>query len=588
VGTPENHAYPGRGGPRLPEMKRQELSIFEQLLRGRRTAAAALLATAAFVASARAAAVEPWSDADPRGPLARLSLSDTTGFRGGAEYRANAVSIRPLDLASDRDRHFAGIEHRLRLDAGIDYQDKVRLFTSVDVLDGALWGDNGTINDPATTTSGANVSTLNPNITTSCVTQRPGESPTQPKSYRLGVCDTEPIFVRRIFGDLTTPVGLLRIGRQPFTEGNSVTVNDGDGRKNRFGFARRGNSADRILFATKPLEAFKPKAERDRSETKGVFLILAYDRLVTDHLQRFSDDLHGWITAVRWLEPKHQFGEDFEARLYHAYRWSKANDTGVSALGARFMSKLGDLHLGAEGAFITGSTREIGEAFRVVTNDPSEAQDVRQFGGRIVAKWDPPILNKMLSLYLEGDYASGDSDPQARSPLTQFRFADDANVGLLLFEHVLAYQSARAAAAGVRILRDLGAPSYPNEQIATRGAFTNAAAIFPQVDVRPLENLLLRGGVLFAWAPAKVVDPLQSVQRRDGVRIEDDLVNFAGGSADGRYYGTELDARIQYRMFNHFAADLEGAVLFPGSALQDANGDAVNSYLLQARGTFSF
>jgi len=32
VGTPENHAFPGRGGTRLPEMKRQELSIFEQLL----------------------------------------------------------------------------------------------------------------------------------------------------------------------------------------------------------------------------------------------------------------------------------------------------------------------------------------------------------------------------------------------------------------------------------------------------------------------------------------------------------------------------------------------------------------------------
>jgi len=32
VGTPENYAFPGRGGTRLPEMKRQELSIFEQLL----------------------------------------------------------------------------------------------------------------------------------------------------------------------------------------------------------------------------------------------------------------------------------------------------------------------------------------------------------------------------------------------------------------------------------------------------------------------------------------------------------------------------------------------------------------------------
>ena len=32
VGTPENHAFPGRGGTPFPEMTRQELSIFEQLL----------------------------------------------------------------------------------------------------------------------------------------------------------------------------------------------------------------------------------------------------------------------------------------------------------------------------------------------------------------------------------------------------------------------------------------------------------------------------------------------------------------------------------------------------------------------------
>ena len=60
---------------------------------------------------------------------------------------------------------------------------------------------------------------------------------------------------------------------------------------------------------------------------------------------------------------------------------------------------------------------------------------------------------------------------------------------------------------------------------------------------------------------------------------------FAGG-APGRFYGTELDGRLQYRLFDHFIADLEGAVLFPGNVFQDANGDAVRSVLVQARATF--
>lgn len=545
-------------------------------------ACAAIVAALAWAGPARA--VEPWSDPDPAGPPERLTLGPSTGFRGGVEYRANGVAVRPLDLASTRERHFSLIEHRLRLDAGIDHEDKVRLNTSFDIMDGVLWGDNGTVLDQAEPTVGANVGTVNPSTTGSCMSLRPGEPSQEATSYHYGLCKADPVFVRRLYGDVITPVGLLRIGRQAFTEGASISVNDGDGRKNRFGFARRGNSADRILFATKPLEAFKPPAERDKTETKGVFLILAYDRLVTDDPQRFKDDLHGWITALRWLEPEHAYGSDFEARVYHAYRFSRANDTNVHAFGGRLMSKLrGDLTAGIESAFILGSTREVSEAFRVISNDPAVDQPIRQLGARAVVRYDKP----QYTVYLEGDYASGDSDPSARSALTQFRFADDTNVGLLLFEHVLAYQSARAAAAGVALLRDLGAPSYPTDQIATRGAFTNAAALFPQVDVRPAQNLLLRGGVLFAWAPGKVVDPLRSIQRRDGNQLDDDLVNFAGGRP-GRYYGTELDLRVQYRMFDHFAADLEGAVLFPGSALEDANGDAVNSFLGQARGTFFF
>jgi hypothetical protein len=542
------------------------------------------LALAGALATSSAAAVEPWSDPDPPDRPPRISLSPSYGVRGRAEYRTNAVAVRPLDLAGVRDRHFSVIEHRLRLDGFIDYEDKVRLHTSWDVLDAVMWGDNGQLGQAPEPTDGANVTTRNPNVATPCIALRPGDSPTQPQSYNYGLCPTDPVYIRRLYGDIVTPVGLFRIGRQPFTEGASIAVNDGDGRKNRFGFARRGNSADRILFATKPLEAFKPKGERDRSETKGVFLIAAYDRLVTDDPMRFSDDLHGYISAVRWLEPEHAYGKDFEARVFHAYRWDRANDTSIHAVGGRVMSTLPyDLHAGIEVTAITGSTREVSRAFGVITNDPAVDQPIRQFGGRAVVRWD----QRLYTLYLEGDYASGDSDPQTRTPLTQFRFAEDTNVGLLLFKHVLAYQSARSAASGVALMRDLGAPSYPTDAIATRGAFVNAAALFPQVDVRPIDNLLLRGGVLFAWAPARVNDPITSLQRRDGNRIDDDLVNFAGGRP-GNYYGTELDLRIQYRMFDHFAADLEGAVLFPGSALEDDNGDAVRSYLAQARGTFFF
>ncbi len=543
-----------------------------------------LLAALLLSVAKPAAAAEPWSDPDPPAPPARVVLTPGSdlGFRGAAEYRVNAVSVTPIDLASTTDKDYQVIDQRLRLDAGIDYRDVVRITTSVDALDGVLWGDNGTRGTAPEPTSGSAVATTNPNVSTSCITLKPGATPTEPTSYHYGLCPGDAVFVRRIYGDVMTPVGLLRIGRQPFTEGASIAVNDGDGRRNRFGVAGIGNSADRVLFATKPLEAFVPPARRDKSLTKGLFLILAYDRLVTGDPMDFGSNLHDWITALRLLVPRFRGGGDFEARVYHAYRWSDVNDTSVSALGTRVMGRFGEVSAGFEGSAILGSTSEISAAYHVINNDPVVPQQIRQAGARAVVRWDRPLF----TLYLEGDYASGDSDPSLRSPLTQYRFAEDTNVGLLMFKRVLAYQSGRAAASGVALLQQLGATTFPVESVDTRGSFTNAVGVFPQFDLHPLPDLLLRGGMLVAWAPAKVVDPIASLQRRGNVPSNEVLVNYAGGSADNRFYGTELDGRIQYRMFQHFAADLEGAVLFPGGALADVNGDAVRSFLVQARATF--
>ena len=185
------------------------------------------------------------------------------------------------------------------------------------------------------------------------------------------------------------------------------------------------------------------------------------------------------------------------------------------------------------------------------------------------------------------DYASGDSDPQVNTPLTQFRFADDTNVGLLMFKHTLAYQTARSSAAAIELLKGLHAPTIPAEAIASRGAFTNAFALFPQGDFRPSRDVLLRGGMLVAWAPARVYDPIASQQRRDGVTISDDLVNFNGGKPGG-FYGVEFDARFQYRFHDHFIFDLESAVLFPGNAFQNEDHRATRSMLVQGRTTFVF
>src|SRR4051812_42565986 len=162
-----------------------------QAWRGRPFVLGALFfgAFAAFaLGSSTAAAVEPWSDPDPGAPPSRLSLGPSTGFRGALEYRANALLVRPLDLNSTRDRNISLIEHRLRLDGAIDWEEKVRVTASVDVLDSVLWGDNGSLGTSPEPTTGANVSTSNPNLATACIQARPGEPTTESGSYHYGLC----------------------------------------------------------------------------------------------------------------------------------------------------------------------------------------------------------------------------------------------------------------------------------------------------------------------------------------------------------------------------------------------------------------
>ena len=539
-------------------------------------------------------AEEPWSDNDPNKPMERLEVGDF-GFIGAAEYRAQGTYINPISLNTIDQRRIAWIDHRLRLEGGVDYDQKVKLFTSIDVLSGVLWGDNGSPIEPPETDAGTTVNARSPNTATPCIAYKGGDDgdPLQADDYGYALCSQNVLDVRRLYGDIVTPIGLIRIGRQPFTLGNNIQGSPADGRFNRFGTAGRGNFVDRVLFGTKPLEALKPAEERSLSLDEGLFVVALYDHLVSDNLQLFTDDERQVGGSVFYKNPDLGVVKDLEANGYYVHRWSDQYSTNVNIFGARALARIGPVYLGLEGAANVGSTQEVAAAYKTITNDPVVDQNIIQVGARAVARYDYPVVRGSeprqfgFSAYLEVDYASGDGDPSARTDLSQMVWAPDMNVGLLMFEHVLHFQSARAAAAATETLARLRAPSYPVDSIDTRGSFTDAFAIFPQVDFRPHENVLFRAGVLVAWAPEPLVDPVASLLARDGTKIEDDLVNFAGGKP-GQFYGTEIDLRAQWRFLEHFAADLEGAILFPGDALQDENGDAARSILIQGRSTVFF
>ena len=92
-----------------------------------------------------------------------------------------------------------------------------------------------------------------------------------------------------------------------------------------------------------------------------------------------------------------------------------------------------------------------------------------------------------------------------------------------------------------------------------------------------------------AWPEAKLgaVDPVMTSLSEDGASIADDAVNFHGGDP-GSYYGTEFDLQLGWTFRRNFHWTVEGAALLPGSSLEDENGDAVPSFLLENRLEFVF
>ncbi|MBK8999312.1 MAG: alginate export family protein [Myxococcales bacterium] len=530
---------------------------------------------------ARAQVVEPWADDDGIAGPTRHEFGDY-GLQVGAEYRANWLYVNPVDLNGVKHRRASWVEHRLRLDATVDYDEKVRLVMSFDGLDGTLWGDNGTFGQSPSPNSGTRVAATNPNNAKPGVGYVGGDE-LDPDSYGYVLVPSDSFKLRRAYGEVVTPVGLLRIGRQPTTEGMSILVADGDGRTNRFGYANAGDTTDRVLFVTKPLEGFKDESERDTSRDRGLFTGAFYDRGASKDIRLFGDDLHGAGMVVRWLDPDPIRRTHLEFQGTYAHRWERFYDTNVNIVNLKAVGRLDRLTAGLEGVGIFGRTREVSEALSLINNDPIVRQKVEQFGARAVLRWDEPTW----TAYLEGDLATGDRNPNPGTALTQLVFAEDNNVGLLMFERILHFESARSSAAGVVLLERIGADTFPAERVDTEGSFTNAVAVFPQFDLRPHKNVLLRSGLLLAWAPSGTVDPTESLKARDGASIQDDLVNFNGGKP-GNFYGAELDGRFQWKYLDHFLFDLEGAILFPGDAFHDENGQAVRSVLIQGRTTFVF
>jgi hypothetical protein len=442
--------------------------------------------------------------------------------------------------------------HWLRVGMRLDIFDKVALVGQIDVPRGMIVGD-----------------------TTQFVTAA-RDAYAEAKWYE--------VHPRALYLEYTSPVGVFRLGHQTSYWGMGILANDGD-HDTLFGDHRRGAIVERLLFATTPMGKGTP-----------LFIAVGGDVVFQDATASLLDGDRAFqgVAAIGYRSKHAELGAYGVVR--HMERKARATDAltpytdsltvGVVDLAGRFDVPIpgtrGFAYGAMEAATIFGTTTFLRGAYQN-NIDPTAKRDperIRSFGGAAtlgavrVAGEGKDRWGQIMG-EVEIGYASGDADPYD-GVTKRFTFDENHNVGLVLFNHVLRWKTARAAT----IAQDpaIVARAAPGlELLPSNGGVFGAQYVNPRFVFRPRRWVDLKGGVVIAQTTADFVDPFHAGALGSAR-------NYDGGRPDAHDLGVELDVGAAFRInidnISTVQAGFEGGVLFPGHAFDDAAGNKLpNQYL---------
>ncbi|MBM4359524.1 MAG: hypothetical protein FJ096_15580 [Deltaproteobacteria bacterium] len=405
---------------------------------------------------------------------------------------------------------------------------------------------------------------------------------------------------RQLYVEVQTPIGMIRAGQQTSHWGMGLIANDGD-HPTLFGDYRRGTIVERLLFATRPMGKGSPLTLAVAGDIvfqdSRAFLVgdIPKNRTPADELGAPTGPSFGRdrafqaVGAVRW-QTRH-----VEAGLYGIYRnQQRANrstgaltpfdeylEVGVVDAAAKFNAPVpgsNSFVFGeAEAAYIGGKTNYLRH---VELQQANVTETIQSWGGaaklgavHVAGRGTDAFGDLMVAL--EYGFTSGDADPYDGTT-RRFTLDQNHNVGLVLFDHVLAWKTARSATIA-QDPRVIYRPAPGLDFLPSEGAVFGASYLNPTVVVRPKRWLDLKGGVVLAQSTADVVDPYQAgAQGR--------YVNYDRGRPDRRDLGVELDGGVDVRLpvRSGFVVQLgaEGGVLFPGGAFDDDRGASLGTQFL--------
>ena len=406
------------------------------------------------------------------------------------------------------------------------------------------------------------------------------------------------IQLRWAYAQILTKIGLFRIGQQSNHWGMGILANDGD-HPSLFGDYRNGNLVEQILFATKPAGKESPFA-----------IVLGGNLVYQDWQARLyrGDIAVEGVLAGFYDKGPNQIG------VFATIRNQTTNQTSVQYAGyadnivAAAVDVAGHfavpipgspsafLYGAGEVAFIVGSTNELRTPDQALTGQLTQIQSYGGAGvlgivheahnegvapsGQLpvratpLSSADDPQTWGDIAAQVEVGYASGDANPY---DATEHRFTFDPNhkVGLLLFDEVMRWQTARSAAAAQDPLLQNGTRPTPGVNLLpSNGGVFGAEYIYPTVIVRPQPWIDLKAGAVIAGTTADLVDPYR-------LATQGAYVNYRGGDSRRHDLGLELDGgfEMRFRLERSLRLQLgaQAGVLFPGGAFADATGSIMRA-----------
>jgi hypothetical protein len=398
---------------------------------------------------------------------------------------------------------------------------------------------------------------------------------------------------RQLYVEWASPVGLFRVGQQTSHWGMGMLANDGD-HPSIFGDYQRGAIVERILYAVPPLGRGTPLVIALGADL--VFEDNTADLLGDDikNHPRSGDLAFQGVAAIAYRTPELELG------AYGVYRNQRrdARSTGpltpfTEELEVGGLDVTGKFHRPLptgrawiygqlEAAMLFGDTTYVRGNYRAGLDPtvPAPPEKIQSYGaiakvGVVREAREGKTRWGDLVAELEWGYASGDSDPND-GVTRRFTMDPNHNVGLVLFDHVLAWKTARAAT----IAQDPNVVNRPTpglDFLPSRGGVFGATYLNPRVIVRPRPFLDLRAGVVIAQTTADFVDPYHAGALGS-------FVNYDGGDSRRHDLGVELDlgivARIAFKQGTTIELGAEGGAFFPGGAFHDATGRGLdNQYL---------